>query len=143
MRVSSKWRAKSVVPFGVRSVTRHDETQIHVQIDTRITGEAMHTREKTYCVDCGLYIDPVPREFYNTLEAARSASPNRDEEIADRVLKDTTITKRQLDLATRLTLEDRFRSENVDNLKLELDSWSWGNLNVEQQVQVNISQDNS
>ena len=55
---------------------------------------------KTYCVDCGTYIDSVPREIYGALEAARSASSNRDEEPADRVLKDTTITKRQLDLAT-------------------------------------------
>ena len=38
--------AKFVVPFGVRNVIRHDKTQLHVLIDTRITGEAMHTRER-------------------------------------------------------------------------------------------------
>ena len=31
--------------FGVKNVIRHDKTQLHVLIDTRITGEAMHTRE--------------------------------------------------------------------------------------------------
>ena len=67
-------------------------------------GSSAHTR-KTYCVDCGTYIDSVPREIYNVLEATRSASSNRDEELANRVLKDTKITKRQLDLATRLMLE--------------------------------------
>ena len=67
-------------------------------------GSDAHTR-KTYCVDCGTYIDSVKREIYNVLEATRSASSNRDEELANRVLKDMTITKRQLDLATRMMLE--------------------------------------
>ena len=62
-----------------------------------------HTR-KTYCVDCGTYIDSVPREIHTALEATRSASSNRDEELANRVLKDTTVTKRQVDLATWLML---------------------------------------
>ena len=35
------------------------------------------------------------------LEATRSASSNYDKELANRVLKDTTITKRRIDLATR------------------------------------------
>ena len=60
---------------------------------------------KTYCVDCCTYIDSVPRQIVNTLEAARSASPKRVEELASRVQKVATITKRQLDLATRLMLE--------------------------------------
>ena len=66
-------------------------------------GSNAHTR-KTHCVDCGTYNNSAPREIYNVLEATRSSS-NRDEELANRVLKDTTITKRQLDLATRLMLE--------------------------------------
>ena len=57
------------------------------------------------CVDCGTYIDSVPREIYNVLEATRSASSNRDEELANRVLNETAITKRQLDFATRMMLE--------------------------------------
>ena len=63
-----------------------------------------HTR-KPYCVDGGTYIDSVPCDIYNTLEATCSASSDRDEELANRVLKDTLITKRQLDFATRLMLE--------------------------------------
>ena len=54
---------------------------------------------------CGTYIDSVKREIYNVLEATRSESSNRDGELANRVLKDMTITKRQLDLATRMMLE--------------------------------------
>ena len=84
----------------MKNVIRHDTTQLHVLIDTTDHRESnAHTR-KTFFVDCGTYTDSVPREIYNTLEAARSASSNRNEELADRVLKDTTITKRQLDLAT-------------------------------------------
>ena len=43
-----------------------------------------HTR-KTYCADRGTYMDSVPREIHNTLEAGRLASSNRDEELAHRV----------------------------------------------------------
>ena len=104
----------SFVRFGVKNVIRHDKTQLHVLIDTRITGEAMpHTRE-TYCVDCGTYIDSVPREIHNALEATRSASSNRDEELANRVLKDTTVTKRQVDLATWLMLISRLSDGNYE-----------------------------
>ena len=46
MRVSSGRHAKFVVLFGVKNVIRHDKTQLHFLIDTRITGEAMHTRER-------------------------------------------------------------------------------------------------
>ena len=72
-----------------------------------------HTR-KTYCVDCGTYIDAVPREIYNALEATRSASSNRNEELADRVSRDTTITKQPIDLATRLMLEQVSRLSDED-----------------------------
>ena len=40
---------------------RHDKTLIHALIDARITNA--HTR-KTRCVDCGTFIDSVPREIY-------------------------------------------------------------------------------
>ena len=76
-------------------------------------GSNAHTR-RTYCLDCGTYIDSVPREIYNILEAARSATSNRNEQLADRVLKDRTITKRQLDLATRLMLEQVSRLSDGD-----------------------------
>ena len=44
--VSSESRAKSVVPFGVKNDIRHGKTQLHAFTDTRITGKAMHTRER-------------------------------------------------------------------------------------------------
>ena len=47
-----------------------------------------HTR-KTYCVDCGTHIDSAPREIFNTVEATRSAPSNRNEELADRVSRET------------------------------------------------------
>ena len=72
-----------------------------------------HTR-KTYCVDCGTYIDSVPREIFNALEATRSASLNRNEELADWVSRDTTITKQQIDLATRMMLEQLSRLSDGD-----------------------------
>ena len=53
-------------------------------------------------------------EIYNALEATPSASSNRREEHANRVLKDTTITKRQLDLATKLMLEQVSRLSGRD-----------------------------
>ena len=43
--------------------------------------------------------------MYNALEATRSASSNANEELADRASRDTTITKQQIDLATRFKLE--------------------------------------
>ena len=36
-------RAKCVVPFGVKNDICHNKTQLHALIDTRNTGEAMHT----------------------------------------------------------------------------------------------------
>ena len=52
-----------------------------------------------------LTFESVPREIFNARETTRSVSSNRDVELADRVTKDTTITKRQLDLAARIMLE--------------------------------------
>ena len=49
----------------MKNVIRHDKSQLHVLIDTRITGEAMHTRER-HCADNVTFIDSVPREIYNT-----------------------------------------------------------------------------
>ena len=69
---------------------------------------------KTFCVDCGTYIDSVPREIFNALEATRSASSNRNEELANRVSRDTTITKQQIDLATRMVLEQVSRMPDRD-----------------------------
>ena len=91
----------------VRSAERHPPWQDPASCSHRHTdhrGSNPHTR-KTYFVDCETYIDSVPREICNVLEATRSASSNRDEEIANRVLKYTTITKGQLDLATRMMLK--------------------------------------
>ena len=78
----------------VRSEERHPPRQDPASCSHRHTahrGSNGHTK-KTYCVDCGTYIDSVPRDIYN--ESSR-ASSNRDKELANRVLKDTTITKRQ------------------------------------------------
>ena len=101
----------------VRSEERHPPRQdpgtcSHRRTDHR--GSNAHTR-KTYCVDCGTYIDSVPREFYYVLEATRSASSNRNDELTNRVLKETTITKRQLDLATRMMLEQVSRLSDGDD----------------------------
>ena len=60
----------------------------------------LHTR-KIYRVDRGTYIDSALREIYDAYKAARSASSNRD----GGLLKDTAITKRQLDLAASMMLE--------------------------------------
>ena len=61
--------------FGVNNVIRHDKTQLHVLIDTRTTGEAKHTRELFALI---VELPLIPREIYNALEAARSASSNRE-----------------------------------------------------------------
>ena len=60
------------------------------------------------------YIDSVSREIFYALEATRSASSNRDEELADRVSRYTTITKQQIDLATRMMLEQVSRLSDGD-----------------------------
>ena len=100
-----------MVPFGGKNVIRHDKTQLHVLIDTRITGEATHTRERQFCVDCGTHLDSVPRETFNALVQLLR---NRNEELADRVSRDTTITKQQIDLATRFMLEQVSRLSDGD-----------------------------
>ena len=98
-----------MVPIERKNVIRSGKSKLHVPINTRTTGVSnAHTR-KTYCVDCGTYINSVSREIYNSLEATRSASSNRNEELADCVSRDTTITKQQIDLATRLMLEQVLR----------------------------------
>ena len=101
---------------NVRSEERHSATTRPSLMFSLTHGSQwkQHTR-KTYCIDCGTYIDSVPREICNALEAARSASSKRDEELADRALKDTTITKRQLVLATRLMLEQVSRLSGWDH----------------------------
>ena len=87
-------------------------------------GSIAHTRE-TNCVNCGTCIDSVPREIHTVLQATRSAFSNRDEELANRVLKDTTITKRQLDLATRLMLEQVSRLPGGITSSQAWFSFSW------------------
>ena len=69
---------------------------------------------KTFCVDSGTYIDSVPREIFNAIEATRSASSNRNEELADRVSRETTITKQPIDHATRMMLEQVSRLSDGD-----------------------------
>ena len=85
----------------------------HRHMDHR--GSNAHTR-KTYCVDCGTYIDSVPRKIHTALEATRSASSNRNEELADPVSRSTTTKKQQIDLATRMMLEEvsRLSDGNYD-----------------------------
>ena len=111
----------------VRSEERHQSRQGPASCSHRHTDQRKrnaHTR-KTSCVDCGIYIDSVPREIYNVLEATRSASANCDEELGNLVLKDTTITKRQLDLATRLMLEQvsRLSHGNCEQSQWSIFSW--------------------
>ena len=102
-----------MVLFERKNVIRSNKIQPHVLIDTEHTGSNAHMR-KTHCVDCGTYIDSVPREILNALEATRSASSNRSEELADWESRDTTITKKQIDLATRMMLEQVSRLSDGD-----------------------------
>ena len=75
-----------------READRHPQRQDPATCSHRRTDHkgATHTRER-HRVDCGTYLDSVPREIFNALETTRSVSSNRDEELADRVTKDTTI----------------------------------------------------
>ena len=91
----------------VRKEERHPQRQdpatcSHRHLDHRRSNA--HVR-KTSCVDCGTCINSVPREIFNAIEATRSTFSSREEELADRVSRDTTITKQQIDLATRLMLK--------------------------------------
>ena len=100
----------------VRKEERHLQRQDPATCPHRHTDHResnAHTR-KTYCVDCGTFIDSVPREIFNALEATRSAPSNRNEELADRVSRDTTTTKQQIDLATRMMLEQISRLSDED-----------------------------
>ena len=81
-RISSGSRARSVVPFERKNVIRHDRTKPHVPIDTWITGEATHSRERHIVSIVELTFDFVPREIFNAIEATRPASSNRNEERA-------------------------------------------------------------
>ena len=93
--ISPDQRARFVAPFKKeRRTPRLDSTVCHQR----------HTR-KTYGVDRGACVASVPREIYNVHKAIRSASSNRDGGLTDHVPKDTMITKRQLDVATRKMLE--------------------------------------
>ena len=90
-----------------------------------VSGGTVHTKG-IYRVDRGTYIDSALREIYGAYKAARSGSSNRDRGLADHVLKDTAITKRQPDLATRMVLEqDSLLSSGNDQqptiLQLRLD----------------------
>ena len=87
---------------------RSGKTQSHVLINTRTTGEATHTRER--CIVSNV----VPCEIFNAIETPRSASSNRNEELADRVSRDTTTTEQQIDLATRMMLEQVSRLSDGD-----------------------------
>ena len=100
----------------VRKEDRHPQRQDPATCSHRRTDHResnTHTR-KTYCIDCGICLDFVPREIFNALETPRSVSSNRNEELADRVTKDTTITKRQIDLATRMMLDQISRLSDGD-----------------------------
>ena len=73
----------------------------------------MLTHGKTFCVHFGTNIDSVQPENHNVLAATR-ASSTRDEALTNRVLTNMTITKRQLDLATTLMLEQVSRLSDGD-----------------------------
>ena len=46
MRTLPGLRARSAVPLAKKNVFRSDKTQLHIPIDTRTTGGAMHTRQR-------------------------------------------------------------------------------------------------
>ena len=103
------------------TVAHHDWIQLQVLNDTRTTGSSLHTKG-IHRVDRGTYIDSALREIYGVYKAARSASSNRDRGLAVPVLKDTAITKRQPDLATRMVLEqDSLLSSGNDEQPTILD----------------------
>ena len=85
-----------MVPFGVANVIRRDKTQLHVLTDTRITGEAKHTRERHFAliVEPTLILFRVESATRLRLHVQHLRTVMKS--FADRVLKDTTNTKRQL-----------------------------------------------
>ena len=70
----------------VRKEERHPQRQDPATCSHRHTDhrESNAHKRKTYCVDCGTYMDSVPREIFSAVEATRSVSSDRDEELADR-----------------------------------------------------------
>ena len=59
----------------VRKEERHPQRQDPATCSHRHTdhrGEQRTHAKDTYCADCGTYIDLVPREIFNALEATRS-----------------------------------------------------------------------
>ena len=119
------------MPFERKNFIRSDKTQLHVLIDIRTTEGATHTREK-HCVDCGTYINSVPRKIFNAIEATRSSS-NRNEELADRVSRDTTITKQQ---------ECCWNKSHVCQMEILSGQWwlnfSWISLTVQPRHQLHL-----
>ena len=93
----SHYRSKNashITPgFNARSGRRKDPRK-----------NSLHTKG-IYCSDHEDYIDSVLREIYDAHKAALPMPSNRDGELANYVPKDTVETKRQLDLATRMMLE--------------------------------------
>ena len=61
--------------------------------------------ERTYRIDRRTYVGPAPSNIHDEYKAVRSASPDCDGEPTDHVPKDTMTTEQQLDLATRMVLE--------------------------------------
>ena len=115
-------KVRTRIPSEERHPQRQDPaTCPHGHSDYRERNA--HTR-KTYCVECGTYLDSVLREI--ALEETRSASSNRDEELADRVLGDTTITKQQIDLATSLMLKKGWKKSHVCQTEIMSSQW-WFN----------------
>ena len=86
---------------------RYGHLELHVQHKQRTHAKDILCRLRNF-------IDSVPSEIFNALEATRSASTNRAEELADRVSRDTTITKQQIHLATRMMLEQVSRLSDGD-----------------------------
>ena len=99
-----------------RKEERHQQRQDPATCSHRHTdhrGSNACTR-KTSSTDCGTYIDSVPRKVFTVIEATRSTSQNRNNEFADRVSRDTTITNQQIDLATRVMMEQVSRLSDKD-----------------------------
>ena len=94
-----------------RSLSRRDPAPCPHRHTDHMRKQCTHAKD---ILHCGTHIGSVLREIYNALEASRSASSNRDEELANRVLKDTAIPKRQLHLATKLMLEQVSRLSDDD-----------------------------
>ena len=107
-------RARSAVPLAKKNVKRlRQDTATYSHRHTSHRGSNAHTPQ-TYCVECGTCTDSVPGEIFDALETTRSASSNCNQELADRAMKDTTIQKQQIDLATRMMLDQISRLSDGD-----------------------------